>query len=81
MVVLKYILLIAYIIVTFVLIVLALIQSKDGSGITETVTGSSSSNFYNQNKGKTKEGKMKKMTIISAVCFAVLAVVLSIFYF
>ena len=79
--ILKTLLIIIYIIVALVLIVLALIQSKDSSGVTETVTGSSSNNFYNQNKGKTREGKLKKITIITAVCFAVLAVLLSIFYF
>ena len=81
MLVIKNILLVIYVIITFVLIVLTLIQSKDSSGMTETVTGSSTSNFYNQNKGNTKEGKMKRLTIILAVCFAVLAVVLSIFYY
>lgn len=79
--IIKNILLVIYIIVTFVLIVLTLIQSKDSSGMTETVTGSSSSNFYNQNKGNTREGKMKRLTITLAICFALLAVVLSIFYF
>ena len=81
MVVIKNILLVIYVIITFVLIVLTLIQSKDSSGMTETVTGSSTNNFYNQNKGNTREGKMKRLTIILAVSFAVLAVVLSIFYF
>ena len=81
MAIIKNILLVIYIIVTFVLIVLTLIQSKDSSGMTETVTGSSTGNFYNQNKGNTREGKMKRMTIILAICFAALAVLLSIFYF
>jgi len=63
-----------------VLIVLTLIQSKESSGVTSTITGSSTNNFYNQNKGRTKEGRMKRWTIILGVTFAILAVVLSIFY-
>lgn len=78
--IIKTLLMIVYIIVAIVLIVLTLTQSKESSGVTSTVTGSSTNNFYNQNKGRTKEGKMKRLTIALGVCFAVLAVVLSIFY-
>ena len=70
-----------YVAVAVVLIVLTLIQTKDGSGASSTVTGSSTNNFYNQNKGRTKEGKMKKLTIILGVTFVALAIILSIFYF
>ena len=69
-----------YVVVAIVLIVLTLIQSKEDSGVTATITGSSTNNFYNQNKGRTKEGKRKRLTITLGVIFAVLAVVLSIFY-
>lgn len=78
--IIKNILLVIYVIVTFVLIVLTLIQTKDESGASSTITGSSTNNFYNQNKGRTREGKMKKWTIILGIVFAVLAVALSIFY-
>ncbi len=78
--VIKIILLIVYVIVSIALIVLTLVQSSDESGASSTITGSSTNNFYNQNKGKTREGKMKKMTISLGVSFAVLAVLLSIFY-
>ena len=78
--IIKTILMIIYVIVAIVLIILTLIQSKESSGVTQAVTGSSTSNFYNQNKGRTKEGRMKRYTIMLGVAFAVLAVVLSIFY-
>ena len=42
--------------------------------------GASASNFYEKNKGKTKEGMMKKVTIILAVVFVVLTVTLGIIY-
>ena len=70
-----------YVAVAVVLIVLTLIQTKDGSGASSTVTGSSTNNFYNQNKGRTKEGKMKRLTIILGVVFVILAVLLSVVYF
>lgn len=80
MTVLKYVSLAIYVIVCVALIVLTLIQNKDESGASGTITGSSTNNFYNQNKGKTKEGMMKKWTIILAIVFAILTIVTSIFY-
>ena len=80
MTVLKYGLLLIYAVVCLALIVLTLIQNKDNSGNSTIVTGSSTNNFYNQNKGKTKEGKIKRWTIILGITFAVLTVVVSIFY-
>lgn len=78
--IIKNILLVVYVVVSVVLIILTLIQSKEDSGVTSTITGSSTNNFYNQNKGRTKEGKMKRYTITLAIVFAILAVSLSIFY-
>lgn len=79
--IIKGLLMVIYVAVAVVLIVLTLIQTKDGSGASSTVTGSSTNNFYNQNKGRTKEGKMKRLTIILGVVFVVLAVLLSVVYF
>lgn len=79
--IIKNILLVIYVIVTFVLIVLTLIQSKESSNVSSTITGSSTNNFYNKNKGRTKEGRLKRWTILFGVAFAVLAIVLSVFYF
>lgn len=79
--IIKNILLVVYIIVTFVLIILTLIQSKESTGVSSTITGSSTNNFYNQNKGRTKEGRLKRWTISLSVVFVILAVALSIFYF
>ena len=78
--VLKYILVVLDLIVCFVLTVLCLIQSKDDEGLSGTITGSSTGNFYEKNKGKTKQGRMKRATIISAVAFMVLTIATSIVY-
>ena len=47
--ILKWILVVIDIIVCLALIILALIQSKDDEGLSSTITGSSSENFYEQN--------------------------------
>lgn len=77
---LKYIVIGVYVIVCLALIVIAMMQSKDDSGMSGAMTGSSSNNFYEKNKGRTREGKLKKWTIILGVVFAVLTIILSILY-
>ena len=76
----KGILIAIYFIVALVLIVLTLIQTKDDAGLSSTITGSSTNNFFEQNKGRTKEGKQKKWTIILAIAFVVVLIALSIIY-
>ena len=76
----KYIVLGLYVIVCVALIILATIQAKDNQGASGTIMGSSTNNFYEQNKGRTKEGKLKKWTIILGILFVLLAVALGILY-
>lgn len=77
---LKYIVIGIYVIVCLALIVVAMMQSKDDAGMSGAMTGSSSNNFYEKNKGRTREGKLKRWTIILGVVFAVLTIILSIMY-
>ena len=76
----KWILIVIYLIVALALIILTLIQSKDDEGLSSTITGSSTNNFFEKNKGRTKEGKQKKWTVILSIVFAVLTIVLGILY-
>ncbi len=76
----KGILIVIYFIVALALIILTLIQTKEDAGLSSTITGSSTSNFYEKNKGRTKEGKQKRWTIILAVVFAILTIALGIIY-
>lgn len=78
--ILKYIILVIYIIVCIALIVLATIQKSERPGASGTIIGSSTNNFYEQNKGRTKEGKLKKWTIILGIVFVILAIALGILY-
>ena len=78
--VLKYIVIGIYVIVCLALIIVAMMQSKDDAGMSGAMTGSSSNNFYEKNKGRTREGKLKRWTIILGVVFAVLTIILSIMY-
>ena len=80
MAIVKGILIAVYIIVAIILIILTLMQTKDDAGLSSTITGSSTNNFYEKNKGRTKEGKLKRWTIILAVVFAILTIALGIVY-
>ena len=74
------ILTVIYFVVALVVIILALIQTKDDAGLSQTITGSSTNNFYEKNKGRTKEGKQKRMMNISSIVFGILTIVLGILY-
>ena len=76
----KYIVLGIYLVVCIALIIVATIQTKDGQGASATITGSSTSNFYEKNKGRTKEGRLKRITIILGASFGVLTVITGILY-
>ncbi len=76
----KYIVLGIYLIICIALIITATIQTKDSSGASGTITGSSTNNFYEKNKGRTKEGKIKRITIMLGVLFVIFAILLGILY-
>ena len=76
----KYIVMGIYAIVCVALIVLVLKQSKEDNGASGTIVGASANNFYEKNKGKTTEGKMKRATIALMIAFALLTVGLGIIY-
>lgn len=78
--IIRNIVLVIYVLVCVSLIILATIQAKDKSGVSQTVTGAAANNFYEQNKGRTKEGRLKRATVISGVLFVVLAIVLSVLF-
>ena len=78
---LKTILIVIYVIVCLVLIIIASMQSSQDDGASSAIMGGSQSgNFYEKNKGRTREGKLKKWTIILGITFLVLTAVLGIVY-
>lgn len=76
--VVKYILMAIYAIVCVVLIALILKQNKEDGGASGTIVGASANNFYEKNKGKTTEGKMKRATIALMITFVILTIALGI---
>lgn len=76
----KGILIVIYFLISLAIIILTLIQSKEDAGLSSTITGSSTNNFYEKNKGRTKEGRQKRWTIILSIAFVTLTIVLGILY-
>ena len=73
----KTFLVIIYAIVAILLTILTIMQSKEDKGASETITGGS---FYEKNKGRTPEGKLKRFTIVLGIVFVILAITLGILY-
>ena len=76
----KGILIVIYFIVCVATIILALIQSKEDAGLSSTITGTTTNNFFEKNKGNTKEGKQKKWTVIFGMILVVLCIALGPIY-
>ena len=76
----KNILIVVYFIVAFIVIILALIQAKEDQGLSSTITGSSTDNFYEKNKSRTKEGKQKRLLIVLSIVLVILTIALGIIY-
>lgn len=78
--VVKYVLIGIYLVNCLALIIIAMMQSKEESGASGAITGSSTNNFYEKNKGRTKEGKVKRWTILLGIIFVILTIALGIIY-
>ena len=78
--ILKIMLIIIDVIVALILIGVTLMQHKDDPGLSSTITGAAANNFLDKNKGRTREGRLKRWTIILGIVFAVLTIVLNIVY-
>lgn len=78
---LKTILIVIYVIVSLVLIIISLMQNSNEDGASSTIMGGAQTgNFYEKNKGRTRDGKLKKWTIILGITFLLLTVVVGIVY-
>ena len=78
--ILKNILIIVDIILALAVVILVMLQRKDDQGMSGTITGAAANNFLDKNKGRTKSGMLKRMTIIFSIALAVVTVLLNIVY-
>ena len=67
---------IIFMIVCVILSIVVLMQEGKSGGL-GAISGSAESSYWNQIKGRTAEGKLERFTIILAVLFFALAVLLN----
>jgi preprotein translocase subunit SecG len=67
------------VIVELFLIVVVLLQSGKRAGLSGAIAGGAET-FFGKNKARSFEGKLQRLTKISAVVFIVIAVILAILY-
>lgn len=65
-------------IIACVFIVVVVLMQETKTHMSQTISGSSSDNFYQKNSGRTKEAMLNKATIAAAVTFFVLALAVNI---
>jgi preprotein translocase subunit SecG len=78
--VVKIILVVVQFILCMAVTILAMMQSKDDAGMSSTITGSSTNNFFEKNKGRTREGMLKRWTIILGIAFVIITIATSVIY-
>ena len=80
MAVVRTILTVLFFVIGAIIVILAFMQTKEDEGLSSTITGSSTNNFYEKNKARTIEGKQKRWTKILSIVFAIITIVLGILY-
>ena len=75
--VLRIILSVVFILISIVLTVLVLAQEGKTQNL-GAIQGFAETTYWGKNKGRSREGILKKVTIVLAVCFLVLSVVLNL---
>lgn len=78
--ILKIVLIIVDIILALGVVILVMSQNKEDQGMSGTITGAASNNFLDKNKGRTRSGMLKRMTIIFSIALAIVTVALNIVY-
>ena len=76
----KNILTVIYLIVCVALIIITLLQNKERNSMEDIAENPNANKFYEKSKGRTKEGRIQRNTIITGVIFAVLTIALGIVY-
>lgn len=74
---LKVICTIIYLLVCAAIVVIVICQDSKSEGLSGAIAGGSGSSYWSKNKGRSKEGILSKITIILAVVFILLSIVLN----
>ena len=73
--IIRYIMFFIIIACSIIMIVAILMQKESDSGMDALTGGGKQESYYSQNKGSTREGKLKKLTTIMAIIIAVSVII------
>lgn len=76
--VLKTVITIILVIVSIILSIVVLMQEGKQEGLGSLAGGASTDTYWSKNKGRSKEGVLKKFTTVLAVIFFILALLLNL---
>ncbi len=68
----------AILLVSLIITIICLMQEQKPQNATSALSGASNDSFYDKNRGRTKEARLKKFTTILAVLFFVLVLFMDI---
>ena len=71
---------IVYLLICVAIVILVMIQDTKSEGLGAALAGGTAgkSSYWSQNKGRSKEGMLNKLTILLAFLFIALSIVLSL---
>lgn len=64
-------------IVSVIMIIVVCLQEGKSAGLSSSISGGSDT-YWSRNKGRSKEGRLEKITIIMTVIFFVVAILLNV---
>lgn len=67
-------------IASVVLIVVVCLQEGKSAGLSSSISGGSDT-YWSRNKGRSKEGKLERITIVFAIIFFIAAILLNVGFF
>jgi preprotein translocase subunit SecG len=66
-------------IIASVFIIIIVLMQESKRGMSQTLTGAATDNYYQKNSSRTKEARLKKATKFAAVLFFAVAVLVNVF--
>jgi len=60
------------------IVVIVFFQGGSKPGMSQSITGQSTDNYYQKNSGRSKEMKLKKFTVAAAVIFFTVAIAVNV---
>ncbi len=64
--------------ISTILVVICMMQEQKPQNATSALTGASNDSFYDKNRGRTKEARLKKITFVCSLVFFVLILFMDI---